>query len=109
MTLSWTAPTQNTDGSPLTDLDGYKIYYGQTQGGPYATVIDVSNEGVTSYIVAPLASGNWFFVATAYNALAVESVFSNEAMKNLGLISAVRSIGITVNPKPSPPLGLNVL
>src|SRR5262245_40558670 len=25
---SWTAPTQNTDGSPLTDLVSYRVYYG---------------------------------------------------------------------------------
>ena len=28
MSLSWTPPTQNTDGSALTDLAGYKLYYG---------------------------------------------------------------------------------
>jgi hypothetical protein len=27
---SWTAPTQNVDGSPLTDLASYRIYYGTT-------------------------------------------------------------------------------
>jgi hypothetical protein len=25
---SWTAPTTNTDGSPLTDLVSYRVYYG---------------------------------------------------------------------------------
>src|SRR5713101_9065387 len=25
---SWTAPTTNTDGSPLTDLASYRVYYG---------------------------------------------------------------------------------
>src|SRR5712691_8977244 len=25
---SWTAPTTNTDGSPLTDLAAYRVYYG---------------------------------------------------------------------------------
>jgi hypothetical protein len=28
VTLSWAAPTENTDGSPLTDLQGYYIYVG---------------------------------------------------------------------------------
>jgi hypothetical protein len=27
-TLSWTAPSENSDGSALTDLGGFKIYYG---------------------------------------------------------------------------------
>jgi hypothetical protein len=31
-TLSWTAPTQNDDGSTLTDLAGYRIYWGTTSG-----------------------------------------------------------------------------
>jgi len=26
--LSWSAPTQNADGTPLTDLQGYYIYAG---------------------------------------------------------------------------------
>ena len=30
---SWTAPTTNTDGSPLTDLAAYRVYYG-TSGAP---------------------------------------------------------------------------
>ena len=30
---SWTAPTTNTDGSPLTDLATYRVYYG-TSGAP---------------------------------------------------------------------------
>src|SRR5947207_15271028 len=30
---SWTAPTTNTDGSPLTDLASYRVYYG-TSGAP---------------------------------------------------------------------------
>ena len=32
-TLSWTAPTQNTDGSPPTNLAGYRIYWGTQQRG----------------------------------------------------------------------------
>lgn len=101
-TLTWTAPTQNTDGSPLTDLDGFKIRWGEVQGGPYPSEIDVPNEALTTFVVSPLRSGNTFFVIVAYNALGVESDNSNEAMKILGLIGASDSIGITVNPKPGP-------
>ena len=31
-TLSWTPPTTNTDGSSLTNLAGYKVYWGPSQG-----------------------------------------------------------------------------
>lgn len=27
--LSWAVPTQNADGSPISDLAGYRIYYGE--------------------------------------------------------------------------------
>jgi len=30
--LSWNAPSTNEDGTPLTDLAGYKIYYGTATG-----------------------------------------------------------------------------
>src|SRR4029453_5899928 len=31
-TLSWTPPTRNTDGTTLTNLPGYRIYYGTSSG-----------------------------------------------------------------------------
>jgi hypothetical protein len=33
-TLSWSAPTTNTDGTPVTTLIGYHIYYGTVQPDP---------------------------------------------------------------------------
>src|SRR5437879_11851826 len=39
---SWTAPTTNADGSPLTDLASYRVYYSTTNppcpDGPFLTV-----------------------------------------------------------------------
>jgi len=107
VTLSWTAPTQNTDGSPLTDLAGFNIKYGTTPGGPYPNEVSISNPSITTFVVSPLTSGNWFFVATAFNALGVESDFSNEALKILGTITVQESVGIVVNPKPNVPTGLD--
>ena len=50
ISLSWTAPTQNEDGSPLTDLAGYKIYYGQASG-QYDASEDLNSPGLTSYVL----------------------------------------------------------
>lgn len=79
-TLSWDAPTQNTDGSPLTDLSGYRIYYG-TSSGDYPNRITVNNAGVTTYVVDNLLPDTYYFVATSVNATGLESTFSNEAVK----------------------------
>ena len=79
-TLSWTAPTQNEDGSPLMDLAGYKIYYGVSQGS-YSTSIRIDNPGIATFVVENLTPTTYYFVATAFNASGVESAFSGEAIK----------------------------
>lgn len=108
-TLTWTAPTQNTDGTPYTDPKGFKIYYDMTQGGPYENVNDIPDPNATTHIVSPLIPGTWFFVATAYNQNDIESDVSGEVMKILGLTTETESVGITVNPKPASPENLTVL
>src|SRR5438552_16775744 len=40
---SWTAPTTNTDGSPLTDLASYRVYYGSSQPCPGASLSEVAS------------------------------------------------------------------
>jgi len=32
--VSWTAPTTNDDGSPLTELASYRVYYGRSPSCP---------------------------------------------------------------------------
>ena len=75
VTLSWTPPTLNTDGSALTDLAAYEIYYGVTQGN-YTEQIHVDNPGLTTYVVDNLSPGTYYFVATSLNSSGVESTFS---------------------------------
>ena len=84
VTLSWTPPTQNEDGTPLTNLEEYHLYYGTTQGGPYPTIIHTNNPNVSTWVVDDLAEGTYYFVATARNTSGVESVWSNEATKIVG-------------------------
>lgn len=108
-TLTWTAPTQNTDGTAYTDPKGFKVYYDMTQGGPYENINDIADPNATTHVVFPLIPGAWFFVATAYNQNDVESDVSGEVMKILGLTTETESVGITVNPKPASPENLTVL
>ena len=80
VTLTWTAPTQNEDGTLLTDLDGYKIYYG-TARGIYPNEIRIDNASVTMHVVENLTPDTYYFVATEFNTSEVESRFSGEATK----------------------------
>ena len=81
-TLSWTAPTQNEDGTTLEDLAGYKIYWGTTPGN-YTNSATIDTIGTTTYVVENLSPGTYEFVATAYNASGVESRYSSPATKVL--------------------------
>jgi len=81
-TVSWTPPTQNTDGSALTNLAGYRLAYGRS-----ATSLDrsanVNSVGVTTYTLNNLATGEWFFAVYAVNSGGVESDVSNVASKTI--------------------------
>jgi hypothetical protein len=77
ITLGWVPPTQNNDGSPITNLAGYKIHYGTTST-EYTKTIALANAGLTRYVLDNLTSGTYYFAITAYNSLGVESALSGE-------------------------------
>ncbi|MEX2123377.1 MAG: putative Ig domain-containing protein [Woeseia sp.] len=83
-TVSWTPPALNDDGTPLSDLAGYRIYYG-TVSGEYNEVVEVNSPGITSYQIDNLSSGIYFLVMTSVNSADVESVYSGELSFELGL------------------------
>ncbi len=81
-TLSWQPPTTRTDGSPLTNLAGYTIHYGTTQGN-YGNQIRVDNPGLTRYMVENLAPATWYFVTTAFDTTGGVSDYSAVASKTI--------------------------
>ncbi len=90
-TLSWDAPTTNVDGSPLTDLAGYKIYYG-TSSSNYSKVVDAGN--VLTYVITDLNEGQtYYFAVTAYDTSDNESDYSNEVSKIVNTYSITATAG----------------
>ena len=81
-TLTWNPPTTNTDGSTLTDLTGYKIYWGTTQGS-YPNSVTVNSPGISSYVVTNLVASTYFFVVTSLSASGGESAYSTPASKTV--------------------------
>ena len=82
VSLSWTAPTQNTDGTPLTDLAGYRIYFGKTSR-QYDNEITINNPGLTTYVVENLSPDTYYFAATSVNSSGIESAYSGEAVRTV--------------------------
>ena len=78
--LSWTPPTQNTDGSSLTNLAGYRIAYG-TSPAALTQSVQVANSGITRYTFDNLSPGTYYFAVRAYTASGTESVNSNVTTK----------------------------
>jgi hypothetical protein len=81
--LSWTPPTENSDGSALRDLAGFVILYGFSPDElTESTTID--DPSVTRYVVEGLTSGTWYFAVQATNASGARSEASSVASKTIG-------------------------
>ena len=74
-TLDWTPPTENSDGSVLTNLAGYTVYYG-TSPSSLTQSVKVTNPGLATYTMQNLPAGTWYFAVTSYSSAGVESARS---------------------------------
>jgi hypothetical protein len=81
-TLNWTAVTRNTTGKVMTNLAGYKVYYGPSAAA-LNTVVVLANPGARTYVVTNLSSGTWFFCVAAYTTDGVQGLSSNLVQKTI--------------------------
>jgi hypothetical protein len=81
-TISWEAPTTNTNGTALTDLAGYRIYYGASPEQLSHTV-KISTIGLQTYVIDDLEPGTWYFAVMAVATNGAESRLSNIATKTI--------------------------
>jgi hypothetical protein len=72
VTVSWLPPTENVNGSALTNLAGYHIYYGTSQTN-LNQMVNVTNPGLATYVVSNLSPTTWYFALTSVNSNGVES------------------------------------
>jgi hypothetical protein len=81
-TLSWLPPTENSDGSALRNLSGYRIHHG-TSPSALKEIITLNNPGLTRYVVEDLAPATHYFALTAFTASGAESALSAIARKTI--------------------------
>lgn len=96
--LSWEAPTENTDGSPLTDLAGYKLYWGHDNNcTDFPNELDLNDPSAVNHQlnVTLTQTTSYCFNITAYNVKGQESDPSNSAEKTLTF---------NINYPPNPPV-----
>ena len=72
VTVSWNPPTTNADGSAITDLAGYRIFYGHAPNDLEQTV-QIDNPGTTRWVVENLSPATWYFSMTSVNDSGLES------------------------------------
>jgi hypothetical protein len=80
--LAWEIPTENTNGTPLTDLAGYTIVYGPSPSDMDHWV-PLADIGTTSYVVKGLGQGTWYFAILSYTLSGANSPLSNIASKTI--------------------------
>ncbi len=80
LALNWQAPTENVDGTPLTDLASYRIYYGEGSRN-YSETVNVADPAAVTHSFT-LISGSYYVAMTAIDIDGNESAFSNEVLKS---------------------------
>ena len=72
VTISWLPPTENVNGSALTNLAGYRIYYGTSEAS-LTKVVNITNPGLATYVLSNLSAATWYFALTSVNSSGAES------------------------------------
>jgi len=82
ITLSWASPTEREDNTPLTlsEIAGYKVYYGTTSG-QYNNSTIINSGDTTSYLFEAFASDTYYFAITTLDTDGRESQKSTEVQK----------------------------
>lgn len=114
VTFTWTPPTTNTDGSPLTNLENYRIKHtfnaSLTTDPSVAATGEVHTDvpaGQTMRTITGITqTGTLRGTVYAKNSVQVFSTASNIATKVFtGNVPVTQTVTITVNPIPAPPGG----
>jgi len=105
--LTWVAPTQNTDGSTLTNLAGFKVFKaGASADVAAATPVIISSPTTLTYTYSGLNAGTHYFGVKAFST--IDSSMSAIVSKVITLTPVVASVSITVETKPKVVTGLTV-
>jgi hypothetical protein len=81
-TVSWEAPTTTITGAALTDLSGYRIYYG-TSDTDLSQVVELKGVGTQTFVIDNLGTATWYFAVKAVTTVGMESPLSQIVSKSI--------------------------
>jgi hypothetical protein len=82
VSVSWTPPTTNSDGSALSDLAGYRVVYGRS-ADDLSSSVNITNPSLSNTVIENLSAGTWFFGVKSVNSAQNESDLSSLASKTI--------------------------
>jgi hypothetical protein len=107
VTVSWTNPTKNTDGSNYTNAKHTEVYRAATTGDLTTAVGVVVAHPQTSYPFTNLPVGVSYFATKAVNQAGVKSNLSATANANVqGSSGSAPPVTVTGSTEPPPPTGV---
>jgi hypothetical protein len=80
VSLTWSAPTRNSDGSLLTNISGYRVYYGQSSSS-YSRTLSLPSPSLNTVVIENLATGKWYFAIRTLTNDGQESKLSTQVSK----------------------------
>lgn len=103
-TVTWTAPTTNTDATAYTDPGGFRLQWGTTNTEAGLTQSAYLQDPASrTWVSPPLAAGTWYFGVKAVNTSGIESAISNITPKTITAADTqTRTLKVSVV-FPSPP------
>jgi hypothetical protein len=82
VTVSWTAPTQSTNGTALSNLAGYRVVYGASPS-QMNQKLELPGATMTTVLIEELTSGTYYFAVKAYTSSGIESELSEVTYKTV--------------------------
>ena len=78
VTLDWTPPIQNTDGTPVAagEVTGYRILYGESPSA-LDQFVAIPDPATTTYTFQNLPTSTWYFAIVAVDSAGNESAPTN--------------------------------
>lgn len=80
--LIWEVPSRRTNGAPLENLLGYRVFAGQ-HPARLRLVAEICSPDATEWVVSGLTPGTWYFALTAVDDRNVESELTNIVSKTI--------------------------